>query len=105
MSGHKAVDLMLNDAAQGDANRWCDWPGGDGVLTVDGTTVGSVKLEGQTRSGAAVGISQYATTTAINLSSAGMANFRFAQGKIRVTVTGSTGLNASAIQVHGVMAG
>lgn len=106
MAGHKAVDLMINDVAQGDANRWVDWPGGDGVFLCEGTFGGgNVKLEGMSRNGTAIGISQYATTTAIQLTANNMANFRYPQGKIRVTVTTATGVYASAIQVHSVMAG
>lgn len=106
MAGHKAIDLMLNDVNQGDANRWVDWPGGDGVFFAEGTFGGgNIKLEGQTRNGTAVGISQYATTSPISLTANGMANFRFPQGKIRVTVTTATGVYASVVQVHSLSAG
>lgn len=107
MAGHKAVDLMVNDVNQGDANRWVDWPGGDGVFLAEAGSWsgGNVKLEGQSRNGTAIGISQYATTSAIQITSNNMANFRFPQGKIRVTVTSATAVYASAIQVHSVMAG
>lgn len=106
MARRIAIDLMLNDVNQGDANRWVDWPGGDGVFFGEGTFGGgTLKLEGQSRNGTAVGVTNYATTTPISLTANGMANFRFPAGKLRVTVATATAVFASVVGVPANVAG
>lgn len=107
MARRIAIDLMLNDVNQGDANRWVDWPGGDGVFFAESSAWGggSAKLEMQTRNGTAVGVINYATTTAISLGANGMANFRAPAGKLRVTVATATGVYASVVGVPANVAG
>ncbi len=106
MARRVAIDLMLNDVNQGDANRWVDWPGGDGVFCAEATWGGgSAKLEMQSRNGTALGVVNYATTTAISLTANGMANFRAPAGKLRVTIATATAVFASIIGIPGNVAG
>lgn len=106
MARRIAIDLMLNDVNQGDANRWVEWPGGDGMFFAEATWGGgSAKLEIQSRNGTALGVPHYATTTAISLTANGVANFRAPNGRIRVTIATATAVYAAVVGIPSNVAG
>lgn len=84
-----------------------EWPGGDGMMLVEAKSgAGAIGLQILGPGGTWCAITQYASTSAIGLTTAGStANFRAPQGQIRATAGAETGVVCSVVGIPSNTAG
>jgi hypothetical protein len=97
---------LLNNAGAGNGASF-DWPGGDGVFFVESATFGggNVALQIQGPNLNWFPVVSCATTTPIEITSPGMANFRAPAGPMRAVSTTATAVFASAVGLPANTAG